>query len=96
MVKRIGRKLRKTRSIITRNHRTRGKIPLSIYFQELKTGDKVALIWNSSVHKGMYFRRFHGKVATVTGKRGFCYQVQVIDGSKKKNFNVHPIHLKKL
>lgn len=96
MVKRIGRTRRKTRSIMLKNYRKRGKIPLSIYFQELNEGDKVALIANSSIHEGMYFRRFHGKVGTVVKKLGSCYQVSLKDGSKEKKFNVHPIHLKKL
>ena len=96
MVKRIGTGRRKTRHKLKKSFKEKGKIPLSIYFQELKEGDKVALVANSGVSKGMYFPRFHGRVAKVVGKKGFCYQVSIIDGKKEKLFNVHPIHLKKI
>ena len=96
MVKRIGTARRKTRHKLKQHYRTKGKIPTSKFFQELADGDKVALVANKAVSKGMYFPRFHGRVCTVTGKKGFCYQVALKDGGKNKTFNVHPVHLKKL
>ena len=96
MVTRIGKSRRKTRNKLKQHYRRKGKISLSQYFQELQPGDKVALVATPNVIKGMYFPRFHGQVATVINKRGFCYQVSLKDGRKEKKFNVHPIHLKKL
>ena len=96
MVTRIGTKQRKTRHKYTKALREKGKIPLSIYFQELKAGDKVGLKTNGSIQKGRFFPRFHGLTGTVTGvKKGFCYEVSIKDGGKKKTLFVHPIHLKK-
>ena len=95
MVTRIGRSRRKTRSKLKQHYRRKGKISLSQYFQELNPGDKVALVATPNVIKGMYFMRFHGLVATVLTKIGFCYQVALKDGRKEKKFNVHPIHLRK-
>lgn len=96
MVKRIGRTLRKSKSRLTQYYKDKGKIPLSLYFQEFNPGDKVALTANLAVIPGRYFRRFHGHVGTITGKKGRCYQVALKDGQKLKTFNVHPVHLKKL
>ena len=92
---RIGTQQRKTRYKYIRHYRQRGKISLSQYFQDLKAGDKVNLIINSSIDKGRFYPRFHGLTGTVTGRRGFCYQVTVKDGDKPKLLYVHPIHLKK-
>ena len=96
MVKRIGSCRRKTRHKSTQHYRDRGKVPLSKYFQDFKSGDKVALTVNNAVSKGTYFPRYHGRVGTVLKQRGFCYQVSLKDGRKEKVFNVHPVHLKKI
>ncbi len=95
MVTRIGTKQRKTRHKFKRNIRDKGKIPLSQYFQEFKEGDTVNLKINSNVEKGRFFPRFHGLSGVVTGKKGFCYQVQIKDGGKEKTLYIHPIHLKR-
>lgn len=95
MVTRIGTKQRKTRYKFTLHYRERGKLSLSRYFQEFKEGDKVNLKINSSVQTGQFFPRFHGLTGTVTGKRGFCYEVKIYDRDKEKKLFVHPIHLKK-
>ena len=97
MVTRIGTARRKTRKKLSHSsYRDKGKIPLSQYFQKLQPGDKVALVANPAISKGMYFPRFHGNVATVLNKKGFCYQVTLKSGNKDIKFNVHPIHLKKI
>jgi len=96
MVKRIGSSRRKAKHKLRQHYTLKGKIPLSKYFQEFNEGDKVALKANLSLSKGMYHPRFHGKIATVKGKKGFCYQVTLKDGNKEKIFNVLPAHLKKI
>jgi len=96
MVKRIGSRRRKTRHLFTQSLRDKGKIPLSKYFQEFTAKDKVALIINSGVSKGQFFRRFYGMTGTITGKKkGTCYEIIIKDGGKQKLLYVHPIHLKK-
>ena len=96
MVRRMGGVRRKTRSKMIKPSYKKGKISLRNFLQELSLGEKVVLKAESAYQKGMYFKRFHGKIATVTGKRGWCYEVQLKDGSKVKTFIVHPVHLKKV
>ena len=96
MVKKIGSFRRKTRNKFMKGKREKGKISLSSYFQQLKAGDKVALKAESSIHQGMYWPRFHGKIGTVKGKTGSCYQILIKDKNKQKILTVHPVHLKKI
>lgn len=93
MVTRIGTHQRKTRHKYKKNVRERGKISLSQYFQEFKSGDKVNLKINSNIQTGRFFPRFHGLTGTVAGKKGECYHVVLMDGRKEKTVFVHPIHL---
>ena len=96
MVKRTGGSKRKSKDKLTKSLRTKGKIGLSRYFAVFKEGDKVALKAEPSVQKGQYYRRYHGKVGIVKGKRGRCYEVIVKHDTKIKTFMVHPVHLKKV
>lgn len=77
-----------------KNVRAHGKIRLAAYFATYKTGDKVALFAEPAVQDGIYHLRFHGKVGTIVGMQGNCYQVAIVDGSKPKTVIVHPVHLK--
>lgn len=99
-MKRIGGMRRKTRCKLTKSVKTRGKMSLKSYFQELNTGDKVVLLNNPTHQKGMFFRRFYGLIGTVIGKTGekrdSCYNVEIKDNGKKKTVIAHPIHLKKI
>lgn len=96
MAKRIGGFRRKTRHKFTKKAKNKGKICLTSYFQNLKKGDRVHLIVESSIHKGMYHPRFIGKTGIVTNKRGRCYEISMRDANKEKVLIVHPIHLRKV
>ncbi len=96
MVTRIGGQRRKTRSLMSKQRKTRGKISLRKYLQVLEPGTKVALKAEPSVQSGMYFRRFHGKVGVVSKKLGTCYEVLIKDGDKQKALIVHPVHLQQV
>ena len=96
MVKRVGGSRRKTRNKLKRPIRQKGKISITRYFQELDEGAKVLLHMNPAVQKGAYFPRFHGRVGTVQGKRGACYEIDFKDGNKLKRVIVHPVHLRKV
>lgn len=96
MATRIGGSKRKARNKLRKNLRCRGKLSLRRYFQELNNGEKVALNTESSLSNGMYHLRHHGKIGTIVGKKGTCYQVQIKDINKVKVLIVHPVHLKKL
>ena len=85
----------RTRKLLRKHIRERGAVPpLSLLMYEYKPGDKVYIIINPSVMKGMPHRRYHGKVGTVVGKRGKAYIVQVRVGSKVKTLFVRPEHLR--
>lgn len=87
---------RKTRDKLSKGYKQKGKISLRTFFQELKKGDKVVLKAEPAYQKGMYYPRFHGKIALVFNKKGHCYEVLIKDGNKTKMLIVHPIHLKKV
>lgn len=96
MVKRIGGARRKTRKIMRKNYRRKGKLSITRFFAEFDEGQKVQLLAESSYQKGMYFRRFHGKVGTIVGKKGRCYEIGIKDLNKQKTLIVHPVHLKEV
>ena len=93
MVQRVGGFRRKTRYKLQKPLRQKGKISFSKYFQEFKQGAKVKLKADPTVHKGMYFPRFHGKTGEIVGQNGDCYKVKIMDGRKQKELIVHPVHL---
>ncbi|MDD5651433.1 MAG: 50S ribosomal protein L21e [Candidatus Nanoarchaeia archaeon] len=95
MVTRIGGSRRKTRRKFCKNISQKGKISINNYFQEFKAGDMVCLKAEPAVQKGLYFRRFHGRLGKIMKKRGTCYEIEFNDQGKLKTFVVHPVHLKK-
>jgi len=93
-MKRIGGLRRKTRGKLSKAKKDKGKISLRAYFQTFKLGDKVHLVVEPAIHKGMYHPRFMGKTGVVTGQTGRCYEVKINDLNKEKTVIVHPVHLK--
>jgi large subunit ribosomal protein L21e len=96
MAQRTGSSRRKTRSKLRKNVRRKGKIRLSDYFQTFNENDKVRLIAEPAVQKGMYFPRFHNKAGIIKGKKGKCYEVMIKDGRKEKTIIVRPVHLRRI
>ncbi len=62
--------------------------------QEFDQGEKVNIVIDSSIHKGMPHPRFHGYTGEVEGKRGNSYLIGINDGGKRKKLIVRPEHLK--
>lgn len=75
--------------------RTRGKIQLSRYFQELKKGDSVTVIRERSL-PASFPRRLQGRTGKVEKRVGKSYVVKIKDQTKEKEFLIPPIHLKKI
>jgi len=75
--------------------RTRGKLQLSKYFQDLKKGDFVAVKREMSVNSN-FPERLQGRIGIIENKRGKAYIVKIKDQNKEKNFLIEPIHLKKI
>ncbi len=85
----------RTRKVFKKHIRERGAVPpLSLLMHEYRPGDKVYIIVNPAIMKGMPHRRYHGKVGVVVGKRGKAYIVQVKVGSKIKTLFIRPEHLR--
>jgi ribosomal protein L21E len=78
-----------------KNVRTRGKLPLSKYFQDFKVGDSVAVIRERAVASS-FPERLQGRTGVVEDKRGKAYIVKIKDMTKEKKFLIEPIHLKKI
>jgi large subunit ribosomal protein L21e len=93
----LGRKAkgyrRKTRSLLKRNSRERGKTGLSQILQEYEPDEKVIVKIDPSVHKGMPHRRYHGKIGVIVDKRGRSYVVNVSQGDAVKEIIVRPEHI---
>ena len=96
MAKRSGSLRSKTRYKFQKAPSERGKISIRKYLQKFQNGDKVLLSLDPSVHKGMYYRRYHGKIGVIKQKRGFCYETLIKDNNKEKLLIIHPIHLIKV
>jgi large subunit ribosomal protein L21e len=78
---------------LTKGTREHGKLRLSKLLHEYQPGTNVVVKIDSSVHKGMPHRRFHGKVGIVLNKRGRSYVVSVAQGDAIKEIIVRPEHL---
>ena len=83
-----------TRSIMRKPPRERGKTGLSKILYEYKLGEKVVVMIDSSIHKGMPHRRYHGKIGMITEKRGRAYLVEIAQGNKVKDIITLPEHIK--
>jgi ribosomal protein L21E len=75
--------------------RTKGKLQLSRYFQELKEGDRVSVNQELSLKAG-FPKRLQGRTGVVIERKGKVYNIQIKDQAKEKYFLIAPIHLKKI
>lgn len=81
------------RRLLTKGPREHGKLRLSKLLYEYQPGSQVVIRIDSSVHKGMPHRRYHGRVATVINKRGRSYILSVSQGDAVKEIIARPEHL---
>ena len=95
-MKRFGGFRRGTRGKYKKQYRKRGKFAIAEFVKTFSIGDRVALGVESSYHKGLYHPRFFGRVGKISGKKGKCYEVAIVDQHKEKTLLVHPVHLKRL
>jgi len=83
----------KTRALLRRKPRERGKTGLSKILHEYTPGEKVVVKIDPSVHKGMPHRRYHGRIGVITKKKGQAYIVNVTQGNATKQITVRPEHI---
>jgi large subunit ribosomal protein L21e len=86
---------RKSRSVLTKRVRERGKLGLSRLLAEYEVGDKVIINIDPGVHKGMPHKRFQGKVGTVVEKRGRAYILDLPQRKTSKYVVAGPEHIKR-
>jgi large subunit ribosomal protein L21e len=85
---------RGARSILRKKPRNRGLQPIGRLLKEYECGDKVVIMIDPSVHKGMPHPRYHGKVSVVEEKRGRAYVVKLVERGKVRTIIARPEHLK--
>ena len=83
----------RTRDLLRKHPRERGKIGLSRILRAYKVGDKVTILLEASVHKGMPHRRYHGISGTIQEKRGKAYVVHIVMGKQTKQIIAGPEHI---
>ena len=82
-----------TRRLLKKEPRERGKIRISKLLYEYQPGNRVVIMIDSSIQKGMPHKRYHGKVGTVIDKRGRSFILSVTQGEATKEIIVRPEHL---
>jgi len=75
--------------------REKGKLSLGRYFQELKPGQRVAIVRNLS-YKANFPSRLQGKTGTIIETRGKAFVVSLMNGRKEKKFILKREHIKKI
>jgi large subunit ribosomal protein L21e len=86
---------RKSRSVLTKRARDRGKLGLSRLLAEYEVGEKVIINIDPGIHGGMPHKRFQGKVGTVVEKRGKAYILDIPQRKTSKLVIAGPEHLRK-
>ena len=79
----------------SKSMRTRGKTPISRQFQNLNSGDSIAVVRELSLDAN-FPKRLQGRTGIVAEKRGRAYVVAINDFNKPKRFIIEPVHLKKI
>tara|TARA_Y100000310_G_scaffold345827_1_gene470706 strand:- start:11891 stop:12181 length:291 start_codon:yes stop_codon:yes gene_type:complete len=95
MTTRQGSRRRKTRHKLKKNVSDKGKVRISDVLQSFKENDRVALVAEPAVQKGMHHPRFQGHIGVIVGKQGTNYKVKIKDGNLEKVQIVHPVHLRR-
>jgi large subunit ribosomal protein L21e len=83
----------RTRTLFRKQPRERGKVGLSRLLRTYNPGDKVKIRIDSSVHKGMPHRRYHGRVGIIKGRRGRSYVIEVAEGKQTRILIARPEHI---
>ena len=86
---------RKSRSVLTKRIREKGKLGLSRLLTDYQVGDKVVINIDPGIHKGMPHKRFQGKVGIVVEKRGRAYILDIPQRKTSKIIIATPEHLQK-
>ncbi|MFH0869298.1 MAG: 50S ribosomal protein L21e [archaeon] len=93
MVTRPGGFRAKTRGSLAKKPRNRGKVSVTACMQEFKIGDRVIILQEPAIHKGMPHPRYKSRTGVVIGEQGRVYKVRIQDGGSTKVMLSAPVHL---
>mmetsp|Transcript_5319 Transcript_5319/g.13145 ORF Transcript_5319/g.13145 Transcript_5319/m.13145 type:complete len:196 (+) Transcript_5319:59-646(+) len=89
----------RTRDLFSRGFRQKGVIGLSTYMRTFKVGERVDVVANAAIHKGMPFKFYHGRTGVVWNvtKRSVGVEVNKIHRQRqiKKRIHVRIEHVRK-
>jgi large subunit ribosomal protein L21e len=86
----------KTRGVFTKRSRDRGVLPPNAVLRDFPEGARVAVVMESSRHKGMVHKRFQGQTGVVVGKQGEAFLVNITHGNKPKQLILRAEHIKQM
>jgi|TARA_Y100000310_G_C20650204_1_gene798992 large subunit ribosomal protein L21e len=76
---------------------TSGKVTITRLLQKFNIGEKVRILQEPAVQKGMPHPRFKNKVGTIKSKEGKnAYELTIKDGNKIKTVISRAVHLVRL
>ncbi len=85
----------KTRTLLRRDPRDRGKVALGRLLINYAQGQRVLISINPAVQKGMPHRRYQGRMGVVSEKRGRSYVLEVAMGGKyPRTIIARPEHIR--
>ena len=84
----------RTRHLFKKHTREKGIRPLDYLLSDFNEGDIVDIVTDSSEHKGMPHRRYHGKTGEVVKKQGKAYVVLIKQGNAIKQIIAKKEHLR--
>lgn len=86
----------KTRGVFTKRSRDRGVLAPNAVLRDFPEGSRVAVVMESSQHKGMVHKRFQGQTGVVVGKQGEAFLVNITHGNKPKQLILRAEHIKQM
>lgn len=85
----------RTRGVLTKEARERGRRPVTWYLQSFNVGEKVVVRLEASDPHGQPHPRYQGRVCTVVARVGRAYRIEFYDGGKRKQLIATPVHLQR-
>lgn len=83
----------KSRKLLTKKPREKGRPGISRWLYEYKVGDKVVIDIDPTFITTAPHRRYQGKVGTIISRRGNAYEIELYVGSKRKIIITTPDHI---
>lgn len=86
----------RTRYKLAKKKRDRGKVNINKILQIFKVGEKVRIVQEPAVHKGMPNPRLKNNVGVIKKKQGNAYIIETKELNKEKKVIAKAIHLRRL